>query len=211
MSSCRLILSSVLAILSAVPAAAQQHPSSTFYHCQNETTLEIDSGPADGLTVRYGPSALSLHRVPSADGLRFTDGRIVWWSKGRTGTFFPDAQSRGISCQQGPATQLGAAVILSTDDQVPTAPVSLSLGDDVTFQLPVQAGTGYRYVLRGATNPSVLQALENSVVPPQQIGGRSRVLFGFTAAHIGSTALQFDLISPGRETTETLVYFIQVK
>jgi len=60
------------------------------YTCEGGAKLTVDLG-GQMAKVRYGDTAYLMKQTVSADGNRYSDGKVVWWGKGNGGFLQEDA------------------------------------------------------------------------------------------------------------------------
>jgi putative lipoprotein len=83
-----------IALLSAIPSAAQETPPSTShrmpmarkfsYACDNGKTVVVYLRETNARVI-LGDKSYSMKQVEAASGTRYSDGTVVWWSKGYNG------------------------------------------------------------------------------------------------------------------------------
>src|SRR5215472_8691845 len=83
-----------IALLSAIPSAAQEAPPPTShrmpmahkfsYACDNGKTVVVYLRETNARVI-FGDKSYSMKQVEAASGTRYSDGAVVWWSKGYNG------------------------------------------------------------------------------------------------------------------------------
>lgn len=87
----------VMGILAAVPVAASAqsapmkplpHKVTAFYMCNGLHFKAIYDNVLNRVSFVWGAKDYHLPRVTSADGARYADNKLEWWSKGPNATLY---------------------------------------------------------------------------------------------------------------------------
>lgn len=93
--------SQVTVLVQQVPSPVASTPGLQYYHCDDGVTFSVRSG-GTSVQVLLGDRTVTLPQVPAGDGVKFTDGANLFWTKGQVSLLEVDDKAHH-GCRSRPA------------------------------------------------------------------------------------------------------------